>query len=135
MGRAWAVNLCLLLGVASCFANYTLRRSGPQLADIDERAPVLKLHQADGSVFIMTKWEVRRGASASIHGLGRWVGPERLPASQQVFDVPLSSVVLFETNSLECESSSFMRGLAGVQTVVYALGLAFVLAFTSGSNR
>jgi hypothetical protein len=120
--------LCLLVCLTSCSASYVVRRSGPRLADIDGQAPVIKLHLADGSVYILSSWQIV-GHSASIHGTGRWFGPDRLPAPHQpqVFDVPLSSVVIFETNSSRTHNSRLMWGLGTTYAVLVGAALVLVL--------
>lgn len=91
------MQLAALLGLVSCTAPYWERRSGPRFADIDAQATVIKLHLPNGEAYVLSSWRID-SARRSIVGTGEMLAPTRASLRRGVFEIPLSSVAMFESN-------------------------------------
>jgi hypothetical protein len=129
MGRMWAVVLSVCLCVGACRAEYVVRRDGPRLSSVDGQAPVLKLHLASGEVYILSGWTLVGGPSSptAIRGTGQLLGSSRQPVAPQVHVVPISSIVLYETNTRMERSSGALRTLGWVTGTFVALLASLVI--------
>ncbi|HEX6739773.1 MAG TPA: hypothetical protein VF310_15950 [Vicinamibacteria bacterium] len=68
-----------------------------QPGTLDRKAPYLKAHLRDGGVYLLARWTVDE-AGGTVAGEGELMGPDRQVREKGPFTVPLTSVVLFETN-------------------------------------
>lgn len=91
-----------------------------EVATLDKRAPYLKAHLRDGSVYVLTKWMVDE-ASRTVTGEGDLLGPNRRVRESGPLTVPIASVALFEANlvpdSLALQEKTVVAGISGAVTL------------------
>lgn len=124
----------LLVGGLGCAAHYAERRSGARLADVDAEAPVLKLHLANGEVYLLSSWAIAPSGS-SITGTGELQGPARLPVAPRRHAVEVSSVVRFETDRRVRRSSDGLTVLGVLTSLFVAAALPAALAYGAVHDR
>ena len=67
------------------------------LATVDRKAPFLKIHMRDGSLFVLSPWEADE-AGHRVSGTGQHYAASREVLGHGIFSLSLDSVALFETN-------------------------------------
>lgn len=116
------LGLCVLLFVAGCSQRVerTLRDAPPP-ASPGQDAAYLKAHLENGDVVIFSTW---RTAAEDIEGEGRRLGVNREVVDEGILRVPLSDVVIYETNELRPSASAIALGIitgASAALTVYCL--------------
>jgi hypothetical protein len=97
--------LCLFAVALGC-AKRVRRQVAPpaQLETLDGKAPFLKAHMRDGSLYVLSGWSVD-SADRHVQGEGQRYEPDRSVVALGGYQVPLDSVALFETNSVGVSGS------------------------------
>jgi hypothetical protein len=88
-----------LASVAACNV-WTIRRNVAdpgQVASLDHRAPFLKAHQRDGSVYVLRAW-VLDSAARVVRGTGTRLDVNRRVVASGDLSAPLDSTLLLESN-------------------------------------
>jgi hypothetical protein len=96
------VILAILMIAPGC-AMYRLKRTlvePSRASSIDPKSRHLKAHMKDGSAYVLTSWMISPPDSL-VRGEGRLLDPNRNVVAEGTFDVPLDSVVLFESNVVQ----------------------------------
>ncbi|HEX4931707.1 MAG TPA: hypothetical protein VFV33_00925, partial [Gemmatimonadaceae bacterium] len=99
MRRGVAV-LAVIVGatIAGCVQSLTRRVVTPDhVRTVDRKAPFLKAHMRDGSLYVLSPWSVDDSAR-QVSGSGTRYDLARIAGEQGPITLPLDSVVLFETN-------------------------------------
>lgn len=96
---------------------------------IDREVPYLKAHTADGALYVLHNWSAD---STHIRGNGVLLDANRDTIKQGAFDVPSSSIALFETDATSRGLST--TGWALIGEVLFLATLDFVAFSTSGSH-
>lgn len=86
-----------LLG-ASCVHRLE-RKIGPTLATVDNQAPYLKIHLADGQLYVLHDWTADDRAQR-ITGTGDLFRADRSVERTGTFTVPMADVAMYETNTV-----------------------------------
>lgn len=101
MARTRPLLLVAALGVLSapgCGKHLVRTLHAPtEIETLDERSPFLKIHLADGRVYVLADWRVDP-TSGTIHGTGSLLGINREEEASGAFSVDPADVVLLETN-------------------------------------
>jgi hypothetical protein len=136
MGRAWGACLGVVLCLSACTADYWVRNTGRRLAEVEARAPVIKLHLASGEVYILSSWTLEGTPSSptAIRGTGQLLDSSRRPAESRVHVVPISAIALYETNTRMERSSGPLSTLGWVTGTLYVAGLALLYVFLAGGG-
>jgi hypothetical protein len=67
------------------------------VATVDRKAPFLKVHMRDGSLYVLAPWNPDQD-DGRVSGTGTRYGPDRQVLEEGIFSISLDSVALFETN-------------------------------------
>lgn len=119
-----ALAAIVALGALSCEHATRKLIERAQADTVDREAAFLKAHMKDGRVYVLKSWsqEVVQGA---LRGEGTLYDTDRASIGQGAFQIPLSDVALFETNSLH-QSPSVL--VLAVVTGVSLAATAFCIA-------
>lgn len=123
--RRRAVTACLALALASCANRQERALTLPAHARaLDRRSEYLKAHLRDGHVYILQKWRVDP-AGETLTGTGEHQDERRHTLESGVFQIPISSVALFETNVVSTSPAiAAMAVVTGVSAVLTVACLA-----------
>ncbi len=132
MRGRWLVQLAALLGLFSCTAPYWDRRSGQRFTDIDAMATVIKLHLSSGEVYVLSPWHLD-SARRVIVGTGDRLSPARDRLQSGVFEIPLDSVAVFESNRRKELISVGVSTTTTLGFVGAAFGAFILLIFFQGN--
>jgi hypothetical protein len=106
---------------------YRAQFSKPDEKSVDAEAPFLKCHMSDGSLYLLEHWKLATEEGV-VRGEGVHLDSRRRELEQGALEVPMGSVVLFETNTPESvggEGGAVVLGvMTGVSLTVTALCLA-----------
>lgn len=117
--------LCVATGT-SCVQRLERRTAAPSaLATVDRKAPFLKVHARDGSLFLLSGWTAEE-AAGRVRGTGTRYTPARDTAGTREWLIPLDSVVLFETN--------VARTAPSVAAMAVVTGLTAGIAIACATN-
>lgn len=112
-----------LLLIASCtYAPRNVRTlaSPTEVATLDRRAPYLKAHLQDGTVYVLSDWKVDE-STGTVQGNGERQGPDRIAIETGSFTLRIDSVALFEANVVpKSESLRDVTLIAGVSLAITA---------------
>jgi hypothetical protein len=90
-------SLVLLVGVG-CVQRLHRTVSAPEaLATVDRKAPFLKVHMRDGSLYALSPWTAEE-AERRVSGTGTRYAVDRQVLERGTFSLSIDSVALFETN-------------------------------------
>jgi hypothetical protein len=136
---SWLRNLSFgILGLVVCLnsagCSTTLWRVGfvkpAEHQDIPAKVPFLKCHLRSGEVFVFSNWEIHED-SRMISGNGLHYTSVRRLAGKGTFELPLSRVVLFETDQPESvmvhSQYAVMTALSVISLTLSAVMLALLL--------
>jgi hypothetical protein len=85
--------------VTSCVSRLD-RKVGPTLQTVDRKAPYLKLHLADGHLYVLSDWKVDE-TKREISGTGDLFDTDRAVVKTGTFTVAMTDVAMYETNTVE----------------------------------
>ena len=124
------LGLCLAAAALSTSCAHTRWQAnfvaGSHPESIDRGAPFLKAHLRDGSVLVMSSWQID-GAGRALQGDGVSYDVNRRPDRYGTLTAPLADVVLFETNrpyTVHSAGPAVMGVVSGVSLVVSGACLA-----------
>src|SRR5688500_13117486 len=96
----YAVLLASLVSLAVVGCVQTLNRATVPpgaMQTVDKKAPFLKVHMRDGSLYVLSPWAARED-ERRVTGTGARFGVDRQEVGRGDFSISLDSVALFETN-------------------------------------
>jgi hypothetical protein len=97
MKRAWFTIVLIPLLVVGCVQRLNRTLTVPGVETVDRKAPFLKVHMRDGSLYLLSPW-IANEAERRVSGTGSHFAPDRQVLNQGELSVSLDSVALFETN-------------------------------------
>ena len=98
MKRVWLLVVLSGILAAGCVQRLQRTTAGPgALQTVDRRAPFLKVHMRDGTLYVLSPWTTDE-SQRLVSGTGIHYGVERKVLAQSTFTVSVDSVSLFETN-------------------------------------
>jgi hypothetical protein len=110
MDRALALlTLMMLTAMTGCHTQSVQRRTEPLVKEVapgDDDPKFLKAHMQNGSVYVLSDWRVTADSSR-VRGTGRLLDLNRTTLHEGKLSIPMDSVALFETNTLN-QSGSFV---------------------------
>ena len=93
------------------------------LATVDQKAPFLKAHMKDGSVYVLSAWQAH-DSTRLVTGTGRGYAVDRSVLPDSTHALPLDSVAVFETNvtrqSPTVGALAIVTGLSAAMTLYCA---------------
>jgi hypothetical protein len=118
----------LALGVIALACGPTrVRRAmvpSSQAATLDQKSPFLKAHLRSGYVYVLQSWAVD-SAGTLVTGWGSLLNPQRTVDTTGEFRLPVDSVALFETNTLQTSGSvTALAVMTGITAAVAGVCLA-----------
>jgi hypothetical protein len=117
-----AIALTLALAVASCVRSLDRQLIPPPLhATLDERSPFLKVHGREGQTHVLADWSVDE-ETRIVGGYGQLLDVDRRVVETGAFEIPIDSVVLFETNVTRTS------GVVAGMTVLSGISVAVTIA-------
>lgn len=109
--RVLALATVALLGVTACAKRMQRTMAVPaDVETLDRKAPYLKAHTRQGTVYVLAPWLHDVGAGA-IRGTGTLLDVNRAVIDSGDFAIPLDSAVLFETNVVRTSGSVAALGV------------------------
>ena len=106
MLAVWLALACTVSGCSTTVYRASFAKQD-QLDRLDAKAPFLKCHMKDGTVFVLQRWQIQiSDTNRSVTGDGLRYDPERRtaaadPEATRNFQIPIDDVLLFETNQPE----------------------------------
>jgi len=111
------------IATASC-THRIERKVSPQLKTVDNEAPFLKMHLADGSLYILHDWYLNE-STRKVLGSGALYRPDRSVAATGSFAVSMDLVALYETNTIVTSPGiSALAVITGLSLAATALCIA-----------
>ncbi len=95
------------------------RWSAADADQVKKKSPFLKAHMRNGDLFVLSEWTAGDGATVS--GRGTRYDPSRNMVASGIFDVPIDSVAVFETNQLETSGAAVTLTVLAVVTAAVAI--------------
>jgi hypothetical protein len=122
-GRSVALLLAVSIFSSACTSKLTRQLVEPEsAATLDKKAAVLKAHMLDGQVYVLNDWNV---TAERVSGDGQLFGVDRALEKTGLFEFPIDSVAIFETNRLH----SYPPAVAALSVLTVAsVGLAIYCA-------
>lgn len=90
-----SIALALVLGCAMRVERTMIQTN--ELATVDSRAPFLKVHMRDGSLFVLSSWTAN-DTTRVVTGTGKRYAVDRTLRPDSTHSVSIDSVAIFETN-------------------------------------
>jgi hypothetical protein len=94
--------IAFFLSLSACTYTRLVRQLNTvsEFGRLDKKSPFLKVHMADGRVYVLTEWQESEG-ERQVKGRGSLLDLNRNTIQQGDFAIPLDGVVLFETNVIK----------------------------------
>lgn len=122
----WLIVLLPLLAGLGCVQQLHRTVTPPAaLGTVDRKAPFLKVHMRDGSIYVLSPWTAADSAR-TVSGSGKRFGADRQMQAEGDFSISLDSVALLETN--------VARPSPAVATLAVITGVTAAVALYCASN-
>jgi hypothetical protein len=114
------IGLILQSGCGSRIERISISPENFKIRESSEKTPYLKLHMQDGELYVLENWSIN-SITDTISGTGNLYNSNRKVLLAGEFNVPLSQVVIAETNQISGSSSATVLGLLTIITGVFTV--------------